>query len=167
MCDKVIAETGQHLPRMRMILYQNFCCKVPERRHRQSVHILQLYLQQRVTESPHAAAGKVELSVSVSLYCVNSKMCHSQFQQFSPQLILRAVLVARRFGLTSHGVLPGLINKRQNKVRKLATTTTEHEDIILLLLLCFRDRQFSHLVEDRRQGHSQRRCLATAKGQQH
>lgn len=52
---------------MSMILYQNFCCKFPERRHRQSVDILQLCLQQRVTQSPHTTAGKASLSVSLSL----------------------------------------------------------------------------------------------------
>lgn len=102
---------------------------------------------------------------------ISSQMSHSQFQQFSPQLILSAVLVARPAGLISHralqGVLPGLINKRLDKVRKIDTTTTEHEHIILFLLLCFRYRQFSHLVKDRRQGHSQTRCLATTKGHQH
>lgn len=77
MCDKVIVFTGQHLPRMRMTLYQNFCCKISERRHRESVHILQLYLQQRVTQSPHTTAGKAELA-SVFLYNAGGFVCKSK-----------------------------------------------------------------------------------------
>ncbi len=36
--------------------YQNLYGKIPEGRHSQSVWILELYLQQRVTQSLHAAA---------------------------------------------------------------------------------------------------------------
>lgn len=36
--------------------YQNFCSKIPEGRHSQGVCVLELYLQQRVSQSLHTAA---------------------------------------------------------------------------------------------------------------
>lgn len=39
-------------------LYQNFCGKISEGRHSQSVRILQLYLQQRVTQGLHTASDQ-------------------------------------------------------------------------------------------------------------
>lgn len=96
---------------------------------------------------------------------------HSQFQQLSPQLFLVGVLVTCRLQITSHfaiqGVLARLVNKWSDKMFKIGTTPAEREHIILLLLLRVRYRQFSHLVQDRRQGHAQGRGLAAAKGHQH
>lgn len=73
--------------------YQNLCGKIPEGRHSQSVRILELNLQQRVTQSLHTAAGQKNMRSWPQYWGSHSKALQNT-SNFS--LTISAVLSAAR-----------------------------------------------------------------------